>query len=36
LATRLKALGYATAAIGKWHLGNQPENRPTKRGFNTK
>ena len=33
LATRLKALGYATAAIGKWHLGNQPENRPTKRGF---
>ncbi len=33
LATRLKAHGYATAAIGKWHLGNQPENRPTKRGF---
>lgn len=33
MATRLKALGYATAAIGKWHLGNQPENRPTKRGF---
>ncbi len=33
LATRLKALGYATAAIGKWHLGNQPANRPTKRGF---
>jgi arylsulfatase A-like enzyme len=33
LATRLKALGYATVAIGKWHLGNQPENRPTKRGF---
>jgi arylsulfatase A-like enzyme len=33
LATRLQALGYATAAVGKWHLGNQPENRPTKRGF---
>ena len=33
MATRLRALGYATAAIGKWHLGNQPENRPTKRGF---
>jgi arylsulfatase A-like enzyme len=33
MATRLKALGYATAAVGKWHLGNQPENRPTQRGF---
>jgi arylsulfatase A-like enzyme len=33
IATRLKALGYATAAVGKWHLGNQPENRPTQRGF---
>ena len=33
LATRLKALGYATAAVGKWHLGSQPENRPTRRGF---
>ena len=33
MATRLKALGYATAAIGKWHLGSQPENRPTRRGF---
>jgi arylsulfatase A-like enzyme len=33
MATRLKALGYATAAVGKWHLGNQPENLPTKRGF---
>ena len=33
LATRLKALGYATAAVGKWHLGDQPGNRPTKRGF---
>jgi arylsulfatase A-like enzyme len=33
MATRLKALGYATAAVGKWHLGNQPQNRPTARGF---
>jgi arylsulfatase A-like enzyme len=33
MATRMKSLGYATAAIGKWHLGSQPENRPTKRGF---
>lgn len=33
MATRMKTLGYATAAIGKWHLGDQPENRPTKRGF---
>ena len=33
MATRLKTLGYATAAVGKWHLGAQPENRPTKRGF---
>jgi arylsulfatase A-like enzyme len=33
LATRLKTLGYATAAVGKWHLGSQPENRPTRRGF---
>ena len=24
LATRMKALGYASAAIGKWHLGNHP------------
>ena len=33
LATRLKALGYATAAIGKWHLGSQPEWGPRKFGF---
>jgi arylsulfatase A-like enzyme len=33
LADRLKGLGYATACIGKWHLGMKPEYRPTKRGF---
>ena len=33
LATRLKNMGYATAAVGKWHLGAGPEYRPTKRGF---
>jgi arylsulfatase A-like enzyme len=33
VANRLKDLGYATCAIGKWHLGDQPNNGPTKRGF---
>jgi arylsulfatase A-like enzyme len=33
LADRFKALGYATCAVGKWHLGDQPEFRPTQRGF---
>jgi len=33
MADRLKALGYATAAIGKWHLGYKPEYWPTERGF---
>jgi arylsulfatase A-like enzyme len=33
LAERLKELGYATACIGKWHLGHGPDYRPTKRGF---
>ena len=33
LATRLKGLGYATACVGKWHLGESPERRPTARGF---
>lgn len=33
MADRLKSLGYATAAVGKWHLGGGPEYRPTKRGF---
>jgi arylsulfatase A-like enzyme len=33
IADRLKKLGYATAAIGKWHLGDPAEYHPTKRGF---
>jgi arylsulfatase A-like enzyme len=33
IADRLRAAGYATAAIGKWHLGEAPEYRPTQRGF---
>jgi arylsulfatase A-like enzyme len=33
LADLLKGLGYATCAIGKWHLGFEPQFRPTKRGF---
>jgi arylsulfatase A-like enzyme len=33
MADRFKALGYATACIGKWHLGVGPDYRPTKRGF---
>ena len=33
LADRLKSLGYATAAVGKWHQGGGEAYRPTKRGF---
>jgi arylsulfatase A-like enzyme len=33
IASRMKALGYRTALIGKWHLGYQPEFHPMKRGF---
>ena len=33
VAGLLKAQGYATMAIGKWHLGDQPEFLPTRRGF---
>ncbi len=33
IAEMLKALGYATGIIGKWHLGHLPEFLPTRRGF---
>jgi len=33
LADRLKAAGYRTAMVGKWHLGFRPELHPMKRGF---
>ena len=33
LPERLKSMGYATCAIGKWHLGQSAEYRPTNRGF---
>ncbi len=33
IADRLKALGYATACVGKWHLGGEPRFLPMKRGF---
>ncbi|MCC6509481.1 MAG: sulfatase-like hydrolase/transferase [Pirellulaceae bacterium] len=33
LADRLKDAGYATGLVGKWHLGNQPQMHPQKRGF---
>ena len=33
IAKRLKEHGYATACIGKWHLGDQPEFLPRKQGF---
>jgi arylsulfatase A len=33
VAERLKDLGYATACVGKWHLGDQPDFLPTKQGF---
>jgi arylsulfatase A-like enzyme len=34
LADRLKAAGYATGLVGKWHLGSQPQFHPQQRGFN--
>ena len=33
LAGLLKTRGYATACIGKWHLGHHPEFLPTRHGF---
>ena len=33
LAEVLKAKGYATACVGKWHLGHHPRFLPTRHGF---
>ena len=35
IAEVLKAKGYATACVGKWHLGHMPQFLPTKRGFDS-
>jgi arylsulfatase A-like enzyme len=32
-AQQLKSAGYATAMFGKWHLGEDKEHHPAKRGF---
>ena len=33
LSERLKQAGYATLAVGKWHVGFRPELQPSQRGF---
>jgi arylsulfatase A-like enzyme len=33
MANHLKAAGYATGLVGKWHLGSAPQFHPQKRGF---
>ena len=33
IADRLKAAGYVTGLVGKWHLGAEPEMHPQQRGF---
>jgi arylsulfatase A len=35
IAEVLKERGYATACIGKWHLGDAPEFLPTRQGFDS-
>jgi len=35
IAKYLKKQGYATACIGKWHLGDQPAFLPTRHGFDS-
>ncbi len=35
IAKQLKSAGYATAAIGKWHLGHLPQFLPTSHGFDS-
>jgi len=33
IADHLRTVGYATALVGKWHLGARPELHPLQRGF---
>ena len=35
LAEALRELGYATACVGKWHLGHLPQFLPTSNGFDS-
>jgi len=35
LAEMLKGMGYSTAMIGKWHLGDGPQNHPMAQGFDS-
>jgi arylsulfatase A-like enzyme len=35
IASALKKQGYATAAVGKWHLGHLPQFLPTRHGFDS-
>lgn len=35
IADMLKSKGYATAAVGKWHLGHLPKFLPTNNGFDS-
>lgn len=35
IAEMLKSRGYATAAVGKWHLGHRTRFLPTRQGFDT-
>lgn len=35
LADVLRKLGYATGAVGKWHLGAHPSHHPNRRGFDS-
>jgi arylsulfatase A-like enzyme len=35
IAEVLRAQGYATGVVGKWHLGDQPQYLPTRHGFDS-